>query len=396
LIPFYNFHALKFNANTVLVPTWAATTFWFLRSYKTRSVFYGILTGLGAGACMLGKYWSVFLLVGLFVAALADSRRRIYFRSIAPWCAVVVGFAVLAPHLVWLFQHDFAPLEYATAKHTARTFASVVAQVFSYLAGCAAYVAVPVILTILAARPNRATMAEMLWPRERERRLVAFTFWGPLLLPVAGGLAGGIDLAALWSMPGWTLLPILLLSPPQVKLSWANLRGIVAVAVAEPIAMLLAAPAIAIAMHWLGVTPPTAHSRLLADQTERAWHEIALQPLRYVGCDVADEIVTYASDRPHSLPLRLFRGDIADEVYAEGHGWARTRAQQSAVSDVELAKSGMALVCSADATDWLQAAAAKAAQEPASRRIDTEISRSFLGIAGRPRRYIIFIIPPRP
>ena len=26
LIPFFNFHALKFNANTVLVPLWAATT----------------------------------------------------------------------------------------------------------------------------------------------------------------------------------------------------------------------------------------------------------------------------------------------------------------------------------------------------------------------------------
>src|SRR4029077_4156028 len=40
LIPFYNFHALKFNVNTVLLPTWAATTLWFLRSYKTRKPLY--------------------------------------------------------------------------------------------------------------------------------------------------------------------------------------------------------------------------------------------------------------------------------------------------------------------------------------------------------------------
>jgi hypothetical protein len=37
LVPFYNFHALKFNVNTVLLPTWAATTLWFLRSYNTNS-----------------------------------------------------------------------------------------------------------------------------------------------------------------------------------------------------------------------------------------------------------------------------------------------------------------------------------------------------------------------
>ena len=36
LVPFYNFHALTFNPNTVLLPTWAATTLWFLRSYETR------------------------------------------------------------------------------------------------------------------------------------------------------------------------------------------------------------------------------------------------------------------------------------------------------------------------------------------------------------------------
>ncbi len=65
LIPFFNFHALKFNVNTVLMPVWAATTFWFLRSYQTRSALYAALAGVGAAACMLGKYWSVFLLAGL-------------------------------------------------------------------------------------------------------------------------------------------------------------------------------------------------------------------------------------------------------------------------------------------------------------------------------------------
>ena len=34
LIPFYNFHALKFNPNTVLLPLWAATTLWFIRSFE--------------------------------------------------------------------------------------------------------------------------------------------------------------------------------------------------------------------------------------------------------------------------------------------------------------------------------------------------------------------------
>jgi 4-amino-4-deoxy-L-arabinose transferase-like glycosyltransferase len=160
LIPFYNFHALKFNVNTVLLPTWAATTFWFLRSYKTHNALYSTLTGIGAAACMLGKYWSVFLLAALIVAALIDSRRSAYFRSAAPWITVIAGFAVLGSHLVWLYQHDFVPFEYAIAKHGASSFAGAAVKAFAYLAGSAAYAAAPVVLVLAVARPDRATIAD--------------------------------------------------------------------------------------------------------------------------------------------------------------------------------------------------------------------------------------------
>ena len=84
LVPFYNFHGLKFNANTVMMPLWAATTALFLRSYETRNPVWGVLAGLAAAAAMLGKYWSIVLLLGLGLAALADPRRAAYFRSSAP------------------------------------------------------------------------------------------------------------------------------------------------------------------------------------------------------------------------------------------------------------------------------------------------------------------------
>ena len=57
LIPFFNFLALTFNVNTILMPLWAATTLWFLRSFKTNSLIYAVLTGVGAAACLYAKYW---------------------------------------------------------------------------------------------------------------------------------------------------------------------------------------------------------------------------------------------------------------------------------------------------------------------------------------------------
>src|SRR5438128_3899461 len=113
LVPFFNFHGLKFNVNTILLPSWAATTLWFLRSFESRRVLDAALAGLFAAAAMYGKYWSIVLLLGLGVAALSDRRRAVYFSSAVPWVTIAVGTLALAPHLAWLIAKDFAPFSYA-------------------------------------------------------------------------------------------------------------------------------------------------------------------------------------------------------------------------------------------------------------------------------------------
>jgi len=244
LVPFYNFHALKFNVNTVLLPLWAATTWWFLRSYATRSALYAALAGLGAACAMLGKYWSVFLIAGLVVAALVDRRRAAYFRSPAPWITIAVGLVAIAPHLVWLVQNNFESFSYAVGVHSEKPVVETVRAAVEYLAGSAAYVAVPVIIALVAGRANRAALADMIWPEDDDRRLAALAFWTPLLLPVAAALASGTDITSLWSMSAWTLLPVVLLSPPALTISVTDTRRLLAFAVAFPLTMLAASPLI--------------------------------------------------------------------------------------------------------------------------------------------------------
>jgi hypothetical protein len=251
-----------------------------------------------------------------------------------------------------------------------------------------------VVIVLAAAQPGKATIADMIWPSDGDRRLAAAAFWAPLLLPLVTALAGGTNLTSLWATPAWTLLPVLLLSPPALKVRPKDLRRILA-AVAVPLAMLIAATPIAFAIHLAGVQPPAAHGRLLAAETERAWRQATPQPLRFVGGDVADEVVAYAQDQPHSLPLYFFDGNIGDKAIADTYGWPRTPPGVPALSDAELARSGKALINLADDEMWVRAAATQAARDPASRRTDLEIARSFLGIPGKPQRYVLFIIPPR-
>ena len=67
LVPFFNFHALKFNVNTVLMPMWGATALCFLRSFERRSAFWELspacsrpercLANTGQSFCCSGSAW---------------------------------------------------------------------------------------------------------------------------------------------------------------------------------------------------------------------------------------------------------------------------------------------------------------------------------------------------
>src|SRR5580658_5122793 len=169
LVPFYNFHAIKFNANTVLTPLWALTTWWFLRSFETRRIGWAALTGIAAAAAMLGKYWSVTLLAGLGLAALNDPRRKAYFNSPAPYVTLAVGTIVLTPHIDWLITHQFVPFSYAVDAHPA-TFATAAISAIYFIGASLCYIAAPIALTWLAARPSLAAIGDSLWPSDPEPR----------------------------------------------------------------------------------------------------------------------------------------------------------------------------------------------------------------------------------
>src|SRR5689334_2471269 len=227
-IPFFNFHALKFNVNTVLLPLWAATTWFFLRSVRTRDTVWAALSGIAAAGAMLGKYWSIFLLAGLALAVVIDRRRLDYIRSPAPYVTAIAGLLVLTPHMAWLVEHKFAPFKYATAAHTEQPLTTVFYSAIGYLVGSIGYAVIPIIIVIALARRSPRALTDMIWPADDDRRLVAASFWGPLVLAAAGALIAATEITSLWSMPAFSLLPVLLLSSPAVTVRAIDTRRILA------------------------------------------------------------------------------------------------------------------------------------------------------------------------
>ena len=218
-----------------------------------------------------------------------------------------------------------------------------------------------------------SVLADIAWPPDGERRLVAAAFWAPLLLPVAGALIGRSEITSLWSMPCWTLLPGLLLSSPAVTVRAIDTRRVLIAAAALPFVMLIVSPAIAIVAQRKGPPPASAQAALLAREVERLWHETTPQPLKFVGgdADLAYGVITYAPDEPRALP------NLPPPAAAE------------------LARSGMVLVCFVEDGNCRRRAEASASGVAGSRTVVSDIARGFLGYLGKAQSYAIVLVPPR-
>src|SRR5712675_192146 len=151
MLPIYQLHAQRFNANAVLLATWPIATYCFLRSFETRQVLWAIAAGATAALALLGKYYSVFLIGGFVFAAICHPQRRAYFGSLAPWVSTIAGFAALGPHLYWLAATGAPPFAYALAGHTGKAFGPALIEALLFVLGLAVTLAIPTVTWVLIA-----------------------------------------------------------------------------------------------------------------------------------------------------------------------------------------------------------------------------------------------------
>lgn len=382
LIPFFNFHALKYNANTVMLPFWAATTWWFLRSYETRSILYAALAGLAAAGAMLGKYWSILLLVGFVVAAVADPRRKEYFRSWAPWVTIAVGALALAPHVAWLAASDFGIVGYALESHPTQSIWNALAGGLYYVAGTFGYAALPILLVVIAASISRSGLAALrdtIWPADPSRRMAWIAFIVPILLPVVAAVVAQSEVVPIWAIASVALLPVVLLSSPRLTIPHSSVLGTVTLAIIVPVGAMLASPVIAYVIHQRGVPSGAAHYRQLAGEIEKVWRDTTNRPLRFVGGEpgLSWGASFYLKDQALAFP------EFDQRV-------------TPLVDPARVTRDGIAMVCVAGETYCTSKIVPRATASPPGRRAEVEIVRSYMGVPGVPQRYLIVTVPPKP
>jgi 4-amino-4-deoxy-L-arabinose transferase-like glycosyltransferase len=244
LLPAYQFHAQRFNANSVLLAIWPLATYCFLRSFETRQIKWAAAAGALAAIAMLGKYYSVFLVSGFVFAAVCHPQRRIYFRSWAPWVSTLVGLIVLAPHLHWLATTGAAPFEYAIQAHGGRKFWPSILEASMFLVEIAAILAIPALSWVLIAESRLKRLRADFRAMNSGLRLLFLVFVGTIGFPPIVAVAFGTDMSSLWAMQGLFLIAILVVcgaSYPIERFYTVNLAvlvisiAFVAVTVAAPV-----------------------------------------------------------------------------------------------------------------------------------------------------------------
>ena len=376
-IPFYNFLGLKFDQNSTLIPLWALAMWAMLRALDTRHLGWAALAGLAAAAAMLVKYWSVFLIAALALAAVMHPKRRDYFRSAAPWVTAGVFLVAVAPHVVWLVRENFPPITWVTTRRVAASFGDTIASMLEALGGTFAYAAVAFALVLFFVRPSPTALRDGFLPQD-ERRMAANLFYVPLLLPVVPALIKNINLLSLWNTPALNLLPVMLLGSPLVTVPRVAVLRVASVVTVMTGLIVLASPFVAFTQLKRGVENDAAYARLLMEATEREWRKDTAKPLKLIAGPfvLVSTAAFYGKDQP--------------STYAHFSNYLSPW-----VDDARIGRDGIAIMCT-DVPLCLQYMNEVAARHGgASHQAEVTLTRRWLGFEGPPARFHIAIVPPR-
>jgi 4-amino-4-deoxy-L-arabinose transferase-like glycosyltransferase len=378
LTPVYQFHAQRFNANTVLLTIWPLATYCFLRSVQTRTVIWAAFAGVTSALAMLGKYYSIFLVAAFCIAAIAHSSRRAYFSSAAPYVSIAAGSLALAPHVYWLVNNGAPTFDHAMA-HAGFDLVTVLLDVLNFLAGLAAALSVAAITWLMIAGRRLDRVAVDFKAADPGLKLLLFVLVATIVLPILTSLTLRTDLPSLWALQGIFPLAVLVVCATSYPIEqFYTVNATVLAAGIAVVATTVAAPIHAVHRNHYGYEEGRNFYRQAALELTRQWHEVGDGPLPRVSGDdsLAFAAAFYSPDHPfYSRP------------FAYQYTWKVPRK-----TTIE---RGWAALCFADQFDCLDWMAAAGARSEYSVRHEFTVQANLLGIPGISRRVISLIVPPR-
>jgi 4-amino-4-deoxy-L-arabinose transferase-like glycosyltransferase len=206
----YSNLAAKFNADTVLLSLWPWTAYACFAALHAESPWrrsgFAVLFGVMAAAAMMGKYFSVLLLVTLFAVTVSHADYRRWYRTRYPYLTAAIFALALLPHLLWEMRMDFPFRLYLESKTDP---AIDPGRIVLFLLSGVYYLALSWLAWLIArSRFRTIDVRPVAWARPLHG-LAVLSFL-PSLLTVSSNLVARVHLTTHWAIPVWFGLPILM------------------------------------------------------------------------------------------------------------------------------------------------------------------------------------------
>lgn len=373
--PLYSNLAIKFNANAVLLSVWPWTAYFFVRYMQTGGWRSALALGTLAGAAMLGKYFSVVLLLSLFLAALARPAWRARLRDVRVLLVPLAGLVTLAPHVHWLVINHFPTFGYAHER-TGGALPEALARFCVYVLAQIAYLAPAFGLTILLVPGRRVEAARAMVASTVRPSLHPDLWWlsfGALFVTGAIALLAKTQMASVWGMAQWYAIAPL----------WLAALSRASIAPAPRLAVRV------LAGYWVLVLVAAATAGYVAARRDR---DMAAEPRSELAAAAG---ALWRQRAGGEIPVTA--GSVHEAGSVAFYGGLRTRywdMQSPAATpwlharDVQ--RLGAMFICRGDDPACLLASSILSQVEP----VPVTISRHAWGMTLPARRYELFLVPP--
>jgi 4-amino-4-deoxy-L-arabinose transferase-like glycosyltransferase len=304
---FFTFTSPKFNHDVAQLPFWALAGFAFHGALRTGRAGHWALLGAALGLAFWAKYFVVVLALPLVLFLLIDPRARRCLATPGPYITAAVSLAIMAPHLIWLVQNEWLPLNYVASRakataglldHVGHPALFALAQLFWLLPSF--FIAAP-----LFHSPGDGNAASAMKADGYDRRIIGLLAFGPAVAVIAGSALSGRGLVAMWGYPLWLFLgPWIVVSlssrierPAMARLSraWGIVTACYVVSFITQYAVLPH-----VTQRYRAVLFPGGR---LAEEVSSRYRAQTGAPLRYVVSTmwVGGNISHYSADHPRTL-----------------------------------------------------------------------------------------------
>ncbi|MDO5566131.1 MAG: glycosyltransferase family 39 protein, partial [Planctomycetia bacterium] len=145
---FFHFESTLYNNNITLNASWAVSTVLCWYAFKTNKLFYWIFAGLAIGIGLHFKYTMAMFAILMVLFLLCDSQGRKYWTKPGPWLTTLTAFLVFLPHLIWVIQHDYITLQYASNLIQKPGWTGHVTEPLDFVAGQLVYI-IPLLIPLI-------------------------------------------------------------------------------------------------------------------------------------------------------------------------------------------------------------------------------------------------------